>query len=72
MDLPDKIRVKLKPNRSKQSIEEKNGWYHVHVKPPARDGDANEALLELLKEKTGKRYVIKHGKTSRKKLLVKF
>lgn len=73
MELPDKLRVKLKPNKAEESIEEKeNGWYEVNVKPPATDGKANQALLDLLNDQSGKRYLIKHGKTSRKKLLVRF
>jgi uncharacterized protein YggU (UPF0235/DUF167 family) len=73
MDLPDKFRVKLRPNKAQETIQaEKNGWYKISVKEPATDGKANKALLDLLKDKTGKRYIIKHGKTSKKKLVERF
>ena len=73
MDLPDKFRVKLRPNKAQETIQaENNGWYKISVKPPATDGKANKALLDLLKDKTGKRYIIKHGKTSKKKLVERF
>ena len=73
MDLPDKFRVKLRPNKAQESIEaEKNSWYKISVKEPATDGKANKALLDLLKDRTGKRYIIKHGKRSKKKLVERF
>jgi len=44
-----KINVTVKPNAKKQKVESlPNGDYRVFVTAPAREGKANEALMEIL------------------------
>ncbi|MBX9852610.1 MAG: DUF167 domain-containing protein [Cytophagaceae bacterium] len=45
-----RIEVKIIPNARKNSVEEKEGIYRVHVTSPPVDGKANKALIELLAE----------------------
>ncbi len=67
------IEVKVQPRSSRQKAELlENGTYKVYTHKPAADGEANQAVIEILAEhlgvkKTGIR-IIKGGK-SRNKLI---
>ncbi len=46
-----RIDVVVKPNSRKEKIEKRpDGSYHLSVSAPARDGRANEAMIEALSE----------------------
>jgi len=66
------IEVKIIPNARKNSVEEEESRYKVHVTAPAVDGKANKALIEVLAEffKTRKNSIsIIRGETSRIKFI---
>ncbi len=67
------INVKVKPNSSKQRIENfGNGRYLVYLKSPPENDRANIELINMLsKEFTvpANRFTIKFGKTSDKKII---
>ncbi|MBI2145150.1 DUF167 domain-containing protein [Candidatus Woesearchaeota archaeon] len=72
--IPDSgiISVVVKPGSSKNAIEgynsEKKAWM-VRVKAAAEKDKANVELLRFLKRETGKKWMIKSGLHSRKKVL---
>jgi hypothetical protein len=45
-----RIKVKVKPGASKESLEIKDDIYIATLKAPPIEGRANEALIELLSE----------------------
>lgn len=67
------IRVKVKPNSSKQSVESfGNGRYLVYLKSVPENGKANIELLNLLSKELGvppKSLKIKFGQTSDEKII---
>lgn len=67
------IRVKVKPNSSKQSVESfGNGRYLVYLKSEPENGKANIELLNLLSKELGvppKSLKIKFGQTSDEKII---
>ncbi len=71
--MPQKIWVTVKPRAKKEQLKrEAAGEYLASVRAPAREGKANEALIELLADcfsvpKSSVR--ILRGQTSRKKLV---
>lgn len=71
--MPLKIRVTVKPQAGSDEVKKiSDGEYLVSVRAPARDGKANEALIELLAEHFSVRKSairIARGETARKKLL---
>ena len=68
-----KIRVTVKPQSKKRELKWiADGEYLASLQAPARDGKANQALIELLSEsfsvpKTSIKILL--GQTSRKKLV---
>ncbi|HTZ41805.1 MAG TPA: DUF167 domain-containing protein [Candidatus Omnitrophota bacterium] len=71
------IHVKVKPNSSKQSVENfGNGRYLVYLKSPPEDNKANIELINLLSKELGvppKSLAITFGKTGDEKLVeIKF
>ena len=71
------IRVKVKPNSSKQSIENfGNRRYLVYLKSPPENNRANAELINLLSkelEVAPKSFHIKFGRTSNEKFIeIKF
>jgi len=68
-----KIRVIVKPRSKRRELKcIANGEYAASLQAPARDGKANQALIELLSEsfavpKTSVKILL--GQTSRKKLV---
>ncbi len=66
------LRVWLKPSSSKEEIK---GWDDardalvVRVKEPARNDEANKALVKLIAEELDATVEIVQGETGRKKLL---
>ena len=44
------IKIKVKPSSGKQEIEEKEGYYLVHLKSPPEDNKANIELLKILQK----------------------
>lgn len=63
------IRVKVKPNSSKQSVEKIKEEYIVQLKSCARKGRANLELVKFLKKYFGKEVRIKSGLSSRHKIV---
>jgi uncharacterized protein (TIGR00251 family) len=67
------INIKVKPNSSKQDIEEfGDGHYLVHLKSPPEHDKANIELLNMLSRYFGisvERFKIKFGQTSDKKII---
>jgi len=45
-----KIQVKVKPNSKTQEVSQEGNSLAVKVKEPAREGRANQAVIELLAE----------------------
>jgi uncharacterized protein len=68
-----KIAVTVTPNAKKaEVIQLTNGEYRVAVQAPARDGKANQAVIDLVARYLGvpkSAVKIKHGLSSRHKLL---
>jgi len=68
-----KIRVTVKPQSKRRELKRiADGEYLASLQTPARDGKANQALIELLSEffsvpKTSIKILL--GQTSRKKLI---
>lgn len=67
------IHVKVKPNSSKQKIENfGEGRYLVYVKSPPENDKANIEMINLLSKELGvpsKSFKIKFGRTSDKKII---
>ena len=49
------IQVKVKPNSKTQEVSQEGNSFAVKVKEPAREGRANQAVIELLAEHLGVR-----------------
>jgi uncharacterized protein (TIGR00251 family) len=67
-----KIQVKVKPNSKTEELVREGDSFIVKVKEPAREGRANQAVVELLAEhfKVPKSQVtILHGLRSRNKII---
>ncbi len=65
-----KIKVKVKPNSSKEKIEKiSNGEYEVWIKEKPVDGKANTKLVKILKKYFKQDIRIKSGFASRKKII---
>lgn len=65
-----KIKVKLKPNSKKESIDKiKEDEYTIYVKDSPIDNKANIALVKLLQRYFKKEVKIVSGLKSRKKLI---
>lgn len=63
-------RVQVKPNSSKDSIEQADdGSLVLRLRAPAVEGQANKALLKYFKKKFGLRVRILKGDTSQHKVL---
>jgi uncharacterized protein (TIGR00251 family) len=45
-----KIQVKVKPSSKTQEVSQEGNSFAVKVKEPAREGRANQAVIELLAE----------------------
>ena len=71
-----KIKVRVKPNSSRQEIEDfGDGNYLVYLKSPAEDNRANIELINLLSKHLCvpvRRIKLKFGKTGRDKVLEVF
>ncbi len=65
------LKIKLSPGSKKDEYIETlpDGTVKIRLKAKAVDGKANEALLDFLKEATGKDWEIKSGFTSERKHL---
>ncbi|MCE4617721.1 MAG: DUF167 family protein [Desulfurococcales archaeon] len=63
------LQVIVHPNSSKPGIRIDEEGVHIHVDEPPKGGRANQALLKLLKRKYKLKANIKHGHTSRSKVL---
>jgi len=63
------MKVKIHPNSSQEKIIEGEKIYEVWVKEKAVDGNANKALLKLMKKHFKKNFKIKSGFSSRVKIL---
>ncbi|MEK6830344.1 MAG: DUF167 domain-containing protein [Nanoarchaeota archaeon] len=61
------IKIKVKPNSSKQEVIKEDGGYIVHLKSRPENNKANLELVKLLKKHFGKTVTIKSGLTSRNK-----
>jgi len=48
-----RIQVKVKPNSKTQEVSQEGNSFAVKVKEPAREGRANQAVVELLAEHFG-------------------
>jgi uncharacterized protein (TIGR00251 family) len=48
-----KIQVKVKPNSKIQELSQEGNSYTVKIKEPAKEGRANQAVVELLAEHFG-------------------
>jgi uncharacterized protein (TIGR00251 family) len=48
-----KIQVRVKPNSKTQEVTHEANSFAVKVKEPAREGKANQAVIELLAEHFG-------------------
>tara|TARA_Y100000310_G_scaffold339573_1_gene432653 strand:+ start:152 stop:352 length:201 start_codon:yes stop_codon:yes gene_type:complete len=59
----------VKPGAKNDSIVLKEGVYYVSLKAKPVEGKANTALVKLFKKELGIRVRVKHGLTSRKKVL---
>jgi uncharacterized protein (TIGR00251 family) len=67
-----KIQVKVKPNSKTEELVREGDSFIVKVKEPAKEGRANQAVVELLAEhfKVPKSQVtILHGLRSRNKII---
>lgn len=65
-----KLKVKVKPNSSKEEIVRINEKeYLVYLKKPAQEGKANLELLKLLKKHFKQPAKIKSGFNSREKIV---
>lgn len=64
------MKLKVHPNSSMEKIIEKfSGEFEVWIKEKAMDGKANEYVLKFLKKHLNKNFRIKHGFSSRIKIL---
>ena len=63
------IKIKVKPNSGKQSIEKKGEIYLINVKPPAENNKANIGVIKMLERYFKKSVKIKSGLTSRNKII---
>lgn len=64
-----KLKIKVKPNSGKQSIEKKGEVYLVNVKSPAENNKANIEAIKILQRHFNKEVKIKSGLTSRNKVI---
>ncbi len=64
-----KIKIKVKPNSGKQSVEKDGEIYIVNVKSRAENNRANIEVTKLLEKYFKKSVRIKSGLTSRNKLV---
>jgi hypothetical protein len=64
-----KLKLKVRPNSGKQSIEEKEGFYVVNLKSAPENNKANIELIKFLEKHFNKKVVIKAGFNSRKKVV---
>ena len=68
-----RVSIKVKPNSKTISVEKLNdGSYTVRVKAPAKEGKANEAVIEALSEyfdKPKSRIAILHGQAGKNKVV---
>lgn len=68
-----KISIKVKPNSRQPSVERlQDGTYVVRVKAPAKEGRANEAVVEAVSEYFGlpkRRVSISHGHSGKNKIV---
>lgn len=68
------ILAEVRPNSKIEKIEEiGSGVYKIHVRAPARENLANEAVIKLLSKhfKAAKSLIaIKAGKTSKTKIII--
>jgi uncharacterized protein (TIGR00251 family) len=67
-----KIQVKVKPNSKTQEVSHEGNSFAVKVKEPAREGRANQAVIELLAEHFGvlkSQVSIVSGLKSRRKVI---
>lgn len=68
-----KVTVFIRPNAKIEKVEKVSGGvYRVWVKAPAREGKANEALIQVLSRYFGcprQAIVLRHGTASRKKIV---
>ncbi|HUS49859.1 MAG TPA: DUF167 family protein [Candidatus Paceibacterota bacterium] len=65
-----KIKIRVKPNSSKQKIEKNGEGYIVFLKSPPKDNKANLELIKLLNKFFKKKNIkIKSGLNSRNKIL---
>ena len=63
------IKIKVKPNSGKQSIEKKGEIYLINVKSPAENNKANIEVIKILERYFKKSVKIKSGLTSRNKII---
>ncbi len=64
------IKVKVKPNSSKQEIRRiKEDEYEINLKSKAEEGKANLELIKLMKKKFKSNVKIIKGLTSRNKVI---
>ena len=63
------MKIKVKPNSGKQSIEKKGDLYLVNLKSAPENNKANLELVKLLKKYFKKDIKIKSGFTSRNKFV---
>ena len=61
------IKIRVKPNSSKQGVIKGNSGYIVHLKSRPENNKANLEIVKLLKRYFGKQVQIKSGLTSRNK-----
>lgn len=67
-----RLDVHVIPNAKKEKLVEESGGLKIHLRAPAVDGKANEALIEFLAEhfNTKKRHIkIVSGEKSRRKVI---
>jgi len=63
------IKVKVKPNSGKQSVEKVGDVYMVNVKSPAENNKANIEMIKLLEKHFKKSVKIKSGFRGRNKIV---
>jgi len=66
------IKVKVRPNSRKQSVEQENGIYRISLKERAEEGRANIELIKLLAKHfkiSSSNIRIKSGLTSKNKII---
>ena len=66
------IKVKVKPNSRRQSIEQENGVYNMDLKEKADKGKANLEIIKLLAKHfkvSSSQVRIKSGITSKNKII---